>query len=75
MKITLDVQDYKLDFFLDLIRKYQDFIKIENDNTVFYETDGTPISESAYIESVLTSAKAPKEEHISTQSLMAELGI
>jgi hypothetical protein len=75
MKVVLDVKDHKMAFFMEMIQKYQDFITLDNPVTVTFDADGTALSETDYIESVLQSAKSPKSTLISTENLMHQLDL
>jgi hypothetical protein len=75
MKVVLDVQNHKMAFFMEILKQYQDFITVENTTTITYDVEGNALSETDYVESVLQSAKTPKETLISTQDLMLQLGL
>ena len=73
MKITLDVKDHKVPFLLELLKKYQDFVSIENESTIIaYSSSGKPLNVHEYRAEVMRGYEDIKNGKTSTSEELIE---
>ncbi len=73
MKLTIDIKDEKVPFFLELLQNFKGFVTIENDdNIVAYTTGGQPLTKEQFVEEVMSAYQSAKNGRTLTTEQLLE---